>query len=119
MPVWIPDISGKGGPIYLAIVDAMAEAIAAGGLRPGDRLPTHRALAETLGVDLTTVTRAYAEARRRGLLEATVGRGTFVRSAMSPSRPQETGPIDLAMNLPPIPADLQGRLQQTLARVIG
>ncbi|MBS7811868.1 PLP-dependent aminotransferase family protein [Roseococcus sp. XZZS9] len=119
MSVWMPDIAGRGGPIYLAVVDAMAAAIAEGALRPGDRLPTHRALAEALGVDLTTITRAYAEARRRGLLEATVGRGTFVRSAAPLSRPQEAGPVDLAMNLPPVPADLRGRLQRDFARVIG
>ena len=50
----------------------------AGRLHRGERLPTHRALAKALGVDLTTVTRAYNEARRRGLTEARVGQGTFV-----------------------------------------
>jgi len=39
-------------------------------LRRGQALPTHRTLAKTLGIDLTTVTRAYAEARQRGLVEA-------------------------------------------------
>lgn len=119
MSVWIPDVAGRDGPIYLSVVEAMAEAIAAGDLRPGERLPTHRALAQALGVDLTTVTRAYAEARRRGLLDATVGRGTFVRPAAAPARPAEAGPVDLAMNLPPLPADLPERLQQSLARLIG
>ena len=40
--------------------------IASGRLVRGQRLPTHRALATALGIDLTTVTRAYGEARRRG-----------------------------------------------------
>jgi DNA-binding transcriptional MocR family regulator len=122
-PDWSPQIEGIGGPIYLAIAEAIGAAIASGELRGGDRLPTHRALAEQLGVDLTTVTRAYTEARRRGLLQATVGRGTFVRS------PQQTAPrgraggggvVDLGMNLPPQPTDpsLQLLLQQGLAELL-
>jgi DNA-binding transcriptional MocR family regulator len=106
---WAPRIEGKDGPIYLAVADAIGAAVASGELRPGERLPTHRALSDALGVDLTTVTRAYAEARRRGLLQATVGRGTFVRSAPPTASPRATeregGPVDLGMNLPPLPAD--------------
>lgn len=106
---WVPRIEGRSGPIYLAVADAIAEAIGAGALRPGERLPTHRALANALGVDLTTITRAYAEARGRGLLEATVGRGTFVRAegATAVARPAAPdGAIDLGMNLPPQLAEL-------------
>jgi len=106
---WPPRIAAAEGPIYLAIADAIGAAIQAGQLRPGDRLPTHRALADDLGVDLTTVTRAYAEARRRGLLHATVGRGTFVgRQDATPATPPPepvAGPVDLGMNLPPQPLD--------------
>jgi DNA-binding transcriptional MocR family regulator len=120
---WIPRIEGTDGPIYLAIADGIGAAIAAGELRAGDRLPTHRALADALGVDLTTVTRAYAEARGRGLLQATVGRGTFVR-AQTPGRPVRgkgpDGAIDLGMNLPPIPTDppLGELLRQGLSRLL-
>jgi DNA-binding transcriptional MocR family regulator len=120
---WTPRIEGADGPIYRAIADAIGAAITAGELRAGDRLPTHRALANLLGVDLTTVTRAYAEARRRGLLEATVGRGTFVRvqDKTSSARPRgPEGPVDLGMNLPPIPTvpALAGLLQQGLSRLL-
>jgi DNA-binding transcriptional MocR family regulator len=105
---WTPRIEHRDGPIYLAVADAIGAAVASGDLRPGERLPTHRALADALGVDLTTITRAYAEARRRGLLQATVGRGTFVRS--EPHVPavrtaERDGPVDLGMNLPPLPLD--------------
>src|SRR6185295_16566626 len=103
MQGWVSEIAGRDGPRYQAIADAMADAIARGVLRPGERLPTHRALAEALGVDLTTVTRAYAEARRRGLIEGTVGRGTFVRGAAVMAEPDAAAPIDLTMNLPPLP----------------
>jgi DNA-binding transcriptional MocR family regulator len=119
-PLWTPRIDGTDGPIYRAIADAIGAAIASGELRPGERLPTHRALAEALGVDLTTVTRAYAEARGRGLLQATVGRGTFVRAAPPASRQQESGGVDLGMILPPRPTDppLPELLQQGFARLL-
>jgi len=107
----------SGGPVYLGVLEALAEAIRAGELQPGDRLPPQRAVADRLGVDLTTVTRAYAAARERGLLEGTVGRGTFVR----PRRDEdETGVVDLSMNLPPPPQGLSlGRLlQETTAAIL-
>ncbi|MCR0985524.1 aminotransferase-like domain-containing protein [Roseomonas populi] len=120
---WVPRIEGEQGPIYLAIADAIGAAVARVELRPGERLPTHRALAKALGVDLTTVTRAYAEARRRGLLDARVGRGTFIRSmAPSPSLQATSDEfVDLGMNLPPLPEEprLQDLLQQGLSRLLG
>src|SRR5262249_61473098 len=67
---WIPTIADRTGPLYLQIADALASDIGRGRLSRGQALPTHRALARALGIDLTTVTRAYAEARRRGLTEA-------------------------------------------------
>ena len=79
---WVPTIADRTGPLYLQIVDALASDISRGQLVRGQVLPTHRALAKSLGVDLTTVTRAYAEARRRGLTEARVGRGTFVAESL-------------------------------------
>ncbi|TPG55935.1 PLP-dependent aminotransferase family protein [Roseomonas nepalensis] len=106
---WVPKIEDGTGPIYLAVADAIGTAVARGELRAGARLPTHRALAGALRVDLTTITRAYAEARRRGLLQATVGRGTFVRAGLPAVAGEEGGPervVDLGMNLPPHPADL-------------
>ena len=75
---WHPPALSDDAPVYRAIADALAADIAAGRLTPGARLPTHRDLADALGVTVTTITRAYAEARRRGLVEGTVGRGTFV-----------------------------------------
>lgn len=76
---WTPNLEGHDGPLYLAIADSLAAAIANGTVAPGTRLPTHRDLAIRLGVTIGTVTRAYAEAARRGLTDGTVGRGTFVR----------------------------------------
>lgn len=67
-------------PLYLAIVDALERDVRAGVLRAGDILPTHRDLAKTVGVTISTVTRAYAEASKRNLIMAIVGKGTFVAS---------------------------------------
>lgn len=106
--IWRPALDRTRGPIYRAIADEIERAVEAGELAAGDRLPPHRALAAGLGIDLTTVTRAYAEARRRGLLDGVVGRGTFVRAARDPAPDgRNAGPdtVDLGMNLPPQPAD--------------
>ncbi|MCX7365730.1 MAG: GntR family transcriptional regulator [Alphaproteobacteria bacterium] len=89
---WVPTLGGHSGPVYEAIVEALRGDIAAGRLHRGQRLPTHRALAQALDLDLTTVTRAYNEARRRGLTEARVGQGTFVaESAAHAPRVAATG----------------------------
>jgi DNA-binding transcriptional MocR family regulator len=57
-----------GGPRFLQIADALQAAVVDGSLKPGDRLPPQRQLAAQLDVDLTTITRAYGEARRRILV---------------------------------------------------
>ncbi|AWK89048.1 PLP-dependent aminotransferase family protein [Azospirillum thermophilum] len=79
MTPWTPDLAGRTGPRYRAIADALADDIAAGRLAAGTRLPTHRELAYQLGVTVGTITRAYAEAEKRGLIGGEVGRGTFVQ----------------------------------------
>lgn len=79
MTIWLPKLEQRSGPLYLAIADQLARDLAAGRIKPGDRLPTHRELAWKLGVTVGTVTRAYAEAERRGLIAGEVGRGTFIR----------------------------------------
>ncbi|GAB1582024.1 PLP-dependent aminotransferase family protein [Phyllobacterium phragmitis] len=100
-PRWAVNIRDRTGPIYLRIVDALAEARAAGTLHPGDRLPAQRDLAQLLGIDLTTVTRAFSEARRRNLIDAAPGRGSFVTSGGA-----EEPILDLGMIIPPSPAGM-------------
>ncbi|CAN7215945.1 PLP-dependent aminotransferase family protein [Phenylobacterium sp. LjRoot219] len=114
---WLDRARGQDGPIYLALVRALEQAIRAGELQPGDRLPPQRAVAERLGVDLTTVTRAYATAQAQGLVEGAVGRGTFVRARTDDDDP---GLVDLSMNLPPPPKGLSlGRLlRETTAAIL-
>lgn len=66
MTSWAPAID-DAGPVYLAITRALESDIARGTIAAGERLPTHRELAASLGVNVGTVSRAYAEARRRGV----------------------------------------------------
>jgi len=118
---WLPTLSEWQGPVFLRIVDALAAEIASGRLVRGQKIPTHRALASALEIDLTTVTRAYGEARRRGLLEAQVGRGTFVSETTARAAgdiPFQVK-IDLSMNLPPQPveANLDLRIAQGLQSI--
>ena len=80
MVTWTPSLADRPGPKYLRIADALAEDIYAGRLNVGDKVPPHRDLAWRLGVTVGTVSRAYAEAERRGLLVGEVGRGSFVRA---------------------------------------
>lgn len=75
---WRPVLGGRARPVYRAIVRALADDIRSGALAPGTRLPTQRQLAQTLGVTVSTVTRAYKHAQAMGLLSSQVGRGSFV-----------------------------------------
>jgi DNA-binding transcriptional MocR family regulator len=102
MQDWNPDIRAARGPKYLAIVQALSNDIAAGILAAGDRLPPQRSLAEALGLDLTTVTRAYGEAQRLGLIEGSGRRGSFVRARPAVSPTVFAGDAgDTGMNAPP------------------
>jgi len=114
---WLSRLPRGGAPIYLRVMEALEAAVRAGELQGGDQLPPQRTVAELLGVDLTTVTRAYAAARARGLIEGTVGRGTFVRARAAED---EAGLVDLGMNLPPPPQGLSlgVLLKDTVAAVL-
>lgn len=106
----------KGGPIYLSILRALERAITEGELQPGEQLPPQRAIAAELGIDLTTVTRAYAAATAQGLIAGAVGRGTFVTGRTSED---EVGLVDLSMNLPPPPKGLSlGRLLKETSQAV-
>lgn len=104
--MWTPELEHFPGPRYIAIADAMADAIEQGVLKDGDRLPTHRALADTLGVTVGTITRSYAEAERRGLVTARVGRGSFITTPHAQGQrfmirgEAEPDCVDLQLNLP-------------------
>ena len=115
----MPALGRSSGPVYLAIAEAIAGDIAAGRLQPGTRLPPQRTLAEALGIDFTTVTRAYAEAGKRGLVEGRVGHGTYVRLRQKQAAPGPGRAVDISMNLPPRFEDaaLNSRMQAGIAEV--
>ena len=122
MTIWMPDLSSLSGPRYLAIADALDADLAAGQLSAGDRLPTHRDLAYRLGLTVGTVSRAYAEAHRRGLIAGEVGRGTYIQGGGENSDQHydlsvhEYPPdlFDFALNLP-----AKGPATQALADTLG
>ena len=101
MTIWSPALPDSDAPIYVRVADALERDVRAGTLISGSRLPTHRDLARDLGITPVTVTRAYAEAARRGLVEASTGRGTYVRTTRRELVP--TTDIDLATNIINIP----------------
>lgn len=83
MTIWPPNPSDLRRPVYRSLAETLIRAVNAGELRDGDRLPTHRNLAYDLGLSVQTVSRAYDELIRRGVIAGEVGRGTFVKSGRS------------------------------------
>ena len=69
---------GSHVPIYRQIAQGMGSAIAAGIYRPGEALPSQRALAVEIQVNPNTVQRAYDELLRQGVVVAQRGKGLFV-----------------------------------------
>ncbi|GGA20124.1 PLP-dependent aminotransferase family protein [Dyella nitratireducens] len=100
---WRPELPG-GGRWAERLAEAIAADIASGRLRPGDQLPTQRALAKHLGITPGTVNRAYAIAERMGVVSAEVGRGTFVTAtgdaAIHSTGLGKTVAINFALNYP-------------------
>lgn len=104
---WQPEIKRGEGPVYLEIVNALKRDIKNGVLKPGDKLPPQRELADFLGLNLSTVTRAFKICEQRGLIFATVGKGTFISSDVLASDATTTADgtstpnlIDLGMIFP-------------------
>jgi DNA-binding transcriptional MocR family regulator len=119
---WVPDLSQTDGPQYIALAQAIADDIASGVLLPGDQLPPQRRVAKALGMDVSAISRGYAEAVRRGYVTAHVGKGTFVRDPnedLIMPDPRRTREEDPRMNMPPEPEDpeLKARMQAGLAHV--
>ncbi|MFV3411252.1 PLP-dependent aminotransferase family protein [Pseudomonas nitroreducens] len=71
-------LESSSGAKYQRLSVALEKSILDGTLNAGSKLPPHRVLADKLGVTIGTVSRAYAELERMGLIVARVGDGTFV-----------------------------------------
>ncbi|WP_330289306.1 aminotransferase-like domain-containing protein [Streptomyces sp. NBC_00576] len=97
---------------YRRLADRIADDIATGRLRPGERLPPQRAFARRRGIAGSTAGRVYGELVRRGLVVGEVGRGTFVRAAppapagralAEPALGSQATTVNLELNYPSAP----------------
>jgi len=70
----------EAGPIYVQIGENVRRLIAREDLRPGDKLPSARELAQVLGVNPNTVVHAYSRLEFEGIIETHRGLGTFIRA---------------------------------------
>jgi GntR family transcriptional regulator len=68
----------SGLPIYTQIVNQIQAQVVGGILKPGDQLPTVRALAEELRVNFNTVARAYRILDDARIISTQQGRGTYI-----------------------------------------
>lgn len=98
------DLKSGTGPIYQRLCDAIILLISTKKLANGDRLPPHRDIAQFVGVNVSTVTRAIKLLQQRGHVESQVGSGSFI----CPARPRSPrsgvvdthGVCDLSINRP-------------------
>lgn len=70
-------------PIYTQIVEQVQSQLANGILKPGDQLPTVRALAEELRVNFNTIARAYRMLDEARIISTQQGRGTYITEVPS------------------------------------
>ncbi len=119
---WNPDLTDFTGPKYKALADAIEQGIKEGTLASGEKLPTHRHMADLLDVTIGTVTRGYAEAERRRLVTARVGSGTYIsgkswnKVRFNVPVPSETAIIDLSLTLA-VPGNREQLLAETLKTI--
>src|SRR5947209_9752465 len=67
-----------GSAIYQQLADEIQRRVSEGELKAGDRLPPQREFARLVGVNVTTITRAFATLHRRGLVSSRPGRGSVI-----------------------------------------
>ncbi|MFW8592987.1 PLP-dependent aminotransferase family protein [Cribrihabitans neustonicus] len=82
--IWPQSLNGAKGPKYKKVADTIRSAVEAGRLSAGVKLPPVRELAYQLNITPGTVARAYSILTDEGVLEAEVGRGTFVAEKKTP-----------------------------------
>jgi GntR family transcriptional regulator len=87
----------SGRPPYRQIADQVRQALVAGALRPGDQLPTVKAVVTHLAVNPNTVSRAYRELEHEGLVEGRPGAGTFVLRAPRGPAPRALADLERAL----------------------
>ncbi len=106
----MPSSAQRPDPPYRRIVTELRARILAGDLRPGDRMPSIRQIAQRWGVAVATATKVVATLRDEGLVEAKVGSGTVV----SPRTSRRSAPAGRPTRGRPQPVG--GALRQALDR---
>ena len=76
--------SGDNRPLYVQIMDEVRRGVVRGALNPGDALPSVREVASSLQINPRTVSQAYAELEREGLVSVHRGKGSFVALEVRP-----------------------------------
>jgi GntR family transcriptional regulator/MocR family aminotransferase len=82
----LPVRRGRTAPLHKQIYDGMRRAILDGLLRPGQRIPSTRALAQDLDVSRLSVLTAFDQLRHEGYILGRTGAGTFVSDALPDDR---------------------------------
>ena len=93
----------SGTPIYRQIVDQTCQLVASGELPPGEHLPSIRAMAADLGINSMTVSKAYSQLERDGIVARRDGLGMVVEETrIAPAetiRPQALALVEAARRL--------------------
>lgn len=118
IPHWIKRLKESKKPAYLLVADLIEEDIGNGRLRPCDQLPTLRELSQALGINYTTVSRAYNEAKRRGLIDSQAGSGTYIKGKTPAIKLRDGSSVAMTMNMPPEPMAIAQRIKEDAARLI-
>jgi GntR family transcriptional regulator/MocR family aminotransferase len=79
---FVPFVRAAGGPLYRQIYDGYRAAILTGRIRPGERLPSTRALAAALEISRLPALSAFEQLLHEGYIEGRVGAGTYVAQAI-------------------------------------
>src|SRR4051794_18644320 len=115
----LSDIDREGSAsITEQLVKRFTDAIEAGKLEPGEKLPTTRALAADAGVNHLTAARVYRRLAEQGYVTASVGRGTFVRTLV-PAASDEQGDDWQVWAMPDRPATYSDQVTDDAFRLAG
>ena len=89
----------RSARLYEQITEQIQSRIMAGELRPGDKLPPERELAEQFGVSRTAVREAVKALHEKGLIEVRPGKGTFITNITDSTSEVMRGSLDLIVNV--------------------
>ncbi len=89
MPLRIHIQPNSGVPLYRQVADEVKAAFLRGVLAPEERLPSVRELAAQLGIDPTTIVKAYDQLENERLIVRRQGQGAFVAGGQEPLLPNE------------------------------